>query len=63
MSKLTNEEKAKIYNDLLFKFQKTQEQIRLIKANNFELSENDAKKVQMLESHLRDIYNQTQRLY
>jgi hypothetical protein len=63
MSKLTNEEKAKIYNDLLFKFQRTQEQIRLIKANNFELSENDAKKVQMLESHLRDIYNQTQRLY
>ncbi len=63
MSNLTNEEKAKIYNDLLFKFQRTQEQIRLIKANNFELSENDAKKVQMLESHLRDIYNQTQRLY
>jgi len=63
VSKLTNEEKAKIYNDLLFKFQRTQEQIRLIKANNFELSENDAKKVQILEAQLRDIYNQTQRLY
>jgi hypothetical protein len=30
---------------------------------SFFLDENDAKKVQMLESHLRDIYNQTQRLY
>lgn len=63
MATLTNEEKAKIYNDLLFKFQRTQEQIRLIKANNFELSESDAKKVQKLEVLLREIYNQTQRLY
>lgn len=63
MANLTNEEKAKIYNDLLFKFQRTQEQIRQIKANNFELSTEDEKKVKKLEVVLREIYNQTQRLY
>ena len=63
MGNLTNEEKAKIYNDLLFKFQRVQEQIRQIKANNFELSSEDEKKVKSLEVVLREIYNQSQRLY
>lgn len=63
MQKFSNEEKAKIYNTLLFQFQRIQEEIRQIKAKNFELSAEDQKHIQILESRAKKIYNDTQRLY
>lgn len=63
MQNFTNEEKAKIYNTLLFQFQRIQEQIRELKVKNFEVSDEDQRKITMLESKARRIYNDTQRLY
>lgn len=60
---LTNEEKAKIYNGLLFKYQKLQEEIRQIRAKNFEVSDDDQKKIIYLERVMKQVYNDTQKLY
>lgn len=63
MQKFTNEEKAQIYNTLLFQYQRIQEEIRQIRSKNFEISFEDQKKVQILEAKAQKIYNDTQRLY
>ena len=63
MQKFTNQEKAKLYNDLLFKYQRIQEEVRRIKAENFELSAENQKRVNFLEEQMRRIYNDTQKLY
>jgi hypothetical protein len=60
---LNNDQKAKIYNQLLYQFQKVQEEIRQIKAKNFEVSEPDQKKILYLEGVLRDLYGKSQKLY
>jgi glutamate mutase epsilon subunit len=60
---LNNEQKAKIYNQLLYQYQKVQEEIRQIKAKNFEVSESDQKKILYLEGVLRDLYGKSQKLY
>jgi len=63
MQKFTNEEKAQIYNTLLFQYQRIQEEIRQIRSKNFDVSAEDLKKIQILESKAKKIYNDTQRLY
>jgi len=63
MSQLTNDQKAVIYNKMLFQYQKFQEEIRLIRAENINVSENDEKKIQIIESKMKRLYNDTQRLY
>lgn len=63
MSNLTNEEKARIYNDLLLRYNRLQEMVRLIKAENFELNAEDQQKVIRLESSMRRIYDLSQKLY
>jgi phosphoglycerate-specific signal transduction histidine kinase len=63
MQHLSNDQKAQIYNDLLFKYQRLQEEVRRIKAGNFDLSENEQKKVNHLESQMKQLYQQTERLY
>lgn len=63
MQKLTNEEKAQLYNKLLFNFERVQEQIRQIKAKNFEVSLEDQKEINLLEQKARRYYNDTQRLF
>jgi phosphoglycerate-specific signal transduction histidine kinase len=63
MQHLNNDQKAKIYNDLLFKYQRLQEEVRKIKAGNFDLSENEQRKVNELEAQMRSIFQQTERLY
>ena len=63
MQKFTNEEKAKLYNDMIFKYQRLQEEVRRIKAENFELSAENQKKVNFLELQMKKIYNDSQRLY
>ena len=60
---LTNEEKAKIYNTMLFKYQRLQEQVRLIKAENLDLNAAQLQEIQRIESEMKRIYNDTQRLY
>lgn len=60
---LSNDQKAQVYNSLLAKFQRLQEQVRLIKAENFELNAKQAKEVQMLEAEMRRVYNETQKLF
>lgn len=59
----SNEEKAKIFNNLLFEYQKLQEQVRQIKAENINTTDEDQRRIDILEMRMRDIYNQTQRLY
>lgn len=63
MQNLSNEEKAKLYNMLLFQYQKIQEEIRRIKADNFEVSADDQRKINMLEARAKKIYSDTERLY
>ena len=63
MQNLTNDQKAQMYNKLLFQFQRLQEQVRQIKAENIEVSSNDQLKINELEKQMRTIYNQTQKLF
>ena len=63
MQRLSNDEKAKIYNTHLFQYQKIQEEIRRIKADNFEVSAEDQRKINILESQAKRIYNETEKLY
>ena len=58
-----NEQKAELYNKYLFQFEKIQEQIRQIKAKNFEVSEKDQKEIERLEIISKQIFNETKKLY
>ena len=48
---------------LLFQYQRLQEQIRLIRAESFEPSAEDIRKINQIEAQMKRIYNDTQRLY
>ena len=63
MQRLSNEEKAKLYNMYLFQYQKIQEEIRRIKADNFNVSDDDQRKINILEAQAKRIYNETEKLY
>ena len=63
MRQYSNEDKAKIYNQMLFQYQRLQEQVRLIKADNLELNEQDQRKVNELERQKKKLFMDTQRLY
>ena len=63
MNHLTNEQKAQMYNKLLFQYQRLAEQVRLIKAENLEVSPQDQKKIDVIEFEMKKIYNQTNRLF
>ena len=63
MQKLNNDQKAQMYNKLLFQFQRLQEQVRLIKAENINVTDDDQKKINELERQMKQVYNQTQRLF
>ena len=63
MQNPSNDQKAEMYNKLLFQFQRLQEQVRQIKAENIEVSSNDQVKINKLEKQMRVIYNQTQKLF
>lgn len=63
MQRLTNEQKAELYNKYLFQYQRVQEQIRQIRAKNFEVSEIDQKEIDRLEKIAKNIFNETSRLY
>ena len=63
MQRLTNEQKAKAYEKLLFQYQRIHEEIRQIKAKNFEVTEEDQKQITVLEQIAKKIYDETRRLY
>ena len=50
---LTNEQKASLYNKMLFQFQRLQEQVRQIKAEDINVSPENQKKIDILESFRR----------
>jgi hypothetical protein len=60
---LTQQEKAKLYDDMLFRYQKLQEQARQIKAKSFEVSAEDQIKINQLESTMKKLYNDTEKLF
>jgi hypothetical protein len=63
MKQYTNEEKAKIYNNMLFRYQRLQEQARQIRALSLEPTAQDQKKINELEREMKLIYDATQKLY
>lgn len=60
---LTQQEKAKLYDDMLMRYQRMQEQVRLIKAKNFEITEADQKQINLIEANMKKLYNDTQKLF
>ena len=42
---LTQQEKAKLYDDMLLRYQRLQEQVRLLKAKSFEVSDEDQRQI------------------
>ena len=63
MPNYSNEQKAKMYNQLLFQYQKLQEEVRLIKAENLTVSDNDQIRINELERKMKQVYNETKKLY
>jgi hypothetical protein len=63
MQRLTTEQKASEYNRLLHQYQRVQEEVRLIKAQNVNITESDQIKINRLEDLMKQIYSQTERLY
>ena len=63
MQNLTNEQKAQAYNNLLHQYQRLQEQVRQIKAEEVNISDANQKKVNELEAIMKQVYSQTERLY
>jgi hypothetical protein len=60
---LTQQEKAKLYDDMLLRYQRLQEQVRLLKAKSFEVSDEDQKQINIIESSMKKLYNDTQKLF
>jgi hypothetical protein len=60
---LTQQEKAKLYDDMMVRYQRMQEQVRQIKAKNFEVSDEDQRQINIIESSMKKLYNDSQRLF
>lgn len=60
---LTQQEKAALYEDMLKRYQILQEQVRQIKAKNFEVSDEDQKQINTIEATMKRLYNDTQKLF
>lgn len=60
---LTQQEKAKLYDDMMVRYQRMQEQVRQIKAKNFEVSDEDQRQINMIESSMKRLYNDSQKLF
>ena len=60
---LTQQEKARLYEDMLKRYQILQEQVRQIKAKNFEVSDEDQKLINFIEGKMKILYNDTQKLF
>ena len=59
---LTNEQKASLYDEGIRRYNRLDEQIREIRAKNFEVSEPDLITIERLERKKKEIFNRTQSL-
>jgi predicted DNA-binding WGR domain protein len=60
---LTQDEKARLYNDMIMRYQRMQEEVRQIKAENFEVSDEDQQKINLIEAKMKRLFNDSQKLY
>ena len=60
---LTQDEKARLYNDMIMRYQRMQEEVRQIKAENFEVSDADQEKINLIEAKMKRLFNDSQKLY
>ena len=60
---LTQDEKARLYNDMIMRYQRMQEEVRQIKAENFEVSDADQQKINLIEAKMKRHFNDSQKLY
>jgi hypothetical protein len=60
---LTQQEKATLYDDMIKRYQRLQEQVRQIKAKNFEVSDEDQRQINMIESSMKKLFNDSQKLF
>ena len=58
-----NEGKAQAYNNLLFQHSRLEEQIRLIKAENFDLTKEDVEKIDRIRFQQQRLMAEVQRLF
>ena len=63
MANLTQDEKARLYNDMIMIYQRMQEEVRQIKAENFEVSDVDQQKINLIEAKMKRLFNDSQKLY
>ena len=63
MQRLTTEQKAQAYNRSLTVYQRLQEQVRLIQAENVEVSPKDQQKIDELRREMRRVEMETKKLY
>ena len=60
---LTQQEKARLYDDMLLRYQRLQEQVRQIKAKNFEVTDEDQRQINIIEASMKRLFNDTQKLF
>jgi hypothetical protein len=60
---LTQQEKARLYDDMMVRYQRLQEQVRQIKAKNFEVSDEDQRQINIIESSMKKLFNDSQKLF
>ena len=60
---LTQEEKARLYDDMVLRYQRLEEQVRFIKAKNFEITDEDQRQINIIESNMKKLYTDTQKLF
>jgi hypothetical protein len=59
---MNNEQKAQMYNQLMYEYTKTQNQISSIKGESFELNEKQLSEIRDLENKLRYLMERATRL-
>jgi hypothetical protein len=60
---LTQQEKARLYDDMIMRYQRLEEQVRQIKAKNFEVSDEDQRQINIIESSMKKLFNDSQKLF
>lgn len=60
---LTQEEKARLYDDMIKRYQRLEEQVRQIKAKNFEVSDEDQRQIDIIQSSMKKLFNDSQKLF
>jgi hypothetical protein len=59
---MTNEQKAEMYNQLMYEYTKTQNQISSIKGESINLNESQLRSIRDLENKLRFLMDKVSRL-